>query len=309
MDQNNTFKQSMQSQAFDINQPWVMDLLRQEKLSFAFSNTLSQYYVPLAAQLAEKRQSQEPPLIVGINGSQGSGKSTLALFLKNLLERLYKLSTVVISIDDLYLNQEERQKLAAQVHPLFETRGVPGTHHAKNGLRLLQSLRAGEEALIPRFDKSTDNPFPIEAWAKVSCPAKIVLLEGWCVGARPQPEENLEDPINPLEASEDPEGIWRGYSNVQLQEDYALLFDELDLLVCLKAPDFDCVFNWRMEQEAKLAARTSPQASGIMDASELERFIMHYERLTRWMLADLPARADYTLSLNSDRSIAGSTFA
>ena len=35
-----------------------------------------------------------------------------------------------------------------------------------------------------------------------------------------------------------------------------------------------------------------------MDAAALRRFVMHYERLTRHNLADLPARADVTLSLN-----------
>jgi D-glycerate 3-kinase len=37
-----------------------------------------------------------------------------------------------------------------------------------------------------------------------------------------------------------------------------------------------------------------------MDAAAIRRFVMHYERLTRHNLAELPARADVTLSLNDD---------
>jgi D-glycerate 3-kinase len=35
-----------------------------------------------------------------------------------------------------------------------------------------------------------------------------------------------------------------------------------------------------------------------MDAAAIRRFVMHYERLTRHNLAELPARADVTLELD-----------
>jgi D-glycerate 3-kinase len=38
-----------------------------------------------------------------------------------------------------------------------------------------------------------------------------------------------------------------------------------------------------------------------MDAPTLARFIAHYERLTRWILEEMPARADLFLRLDTDR--------
>jgi len=56
----------------------------------------------------------------------------------------------------------------------------------------------------------------------------------------------------------------------------------------------------RLLQEQKLARR-SPSGAGLMDASALERFLMHYERLTRWMLEEMPGRADVLLQIGRDQ--------
>ena len=41
-----------------------------------------------------------------------------------------------------------------------------------------------------------------------------------------------------------------------------------------------------------------------MDTARLERFIAHYERLTRWMLDEVPARADMVVRLTAAHGIA-----
>ena len=41
----------------------------------------------------------------------------------------------------------------------------------------------------------------------------------------------------------------------------------------------------------------------IMDDEALRRFISHYERLTRWMLKDMPARVDMLFKVNDDHRI------
>ena len=63
---------------------------------------------------------------------------------------------------------------------------------------------------LPRFDKATDDRKPAEAWPVVAAPVDVVLFEGWCVGARPDPDPaRLAQPINALEAEADPDGVWR----------------------------------------------------------------------------------------------------
>ncbi len=132
----------------------------------------------------------------------------------------------------------------------------------------------------------------------------MVLFEGWCVGARPQPEAELDKPINSLEAEEDKDARWRRYVNEQLAASYKQLFGRLDLLIMLKIPSFESVYEWRSLQERKLAASAADKtASHVMDEATLQRFIMHYERLTRYMLAEMPQRADIVLKLNSDHTI------
>jgi D-glycerate 3-kinase len=43
-------------------------------------------------------------------------------------------------------------------------------------------------------------------------------------------------------------------------------------------------------------------APGVMDAMAIARFIQHYERLTRHILAEMPKRADLVIELAEDRS-------
>jgi D-glycerate 3-kinase len=40
-----------------------------------------------------------------------------------------------------------------------------------------------------------------------------------------------------------------------------------------------------------------------MDETALDRFVQHYERLTRHILAEMPGRADLVLRLAPDRSL------
>jgi D-glycerate 3-kinase len=87
--------------------------------------------------------------------------------------------------------------------------------------------------------------------------------------------------------------------NRQLAEPYQALFARLDRLVLMAAPGFDVVRGWRTEQEAKLRDRTG--GAGMSDA-QVGQFIQHYERLTRWILEEMPGRADWTIRLNADRT-------
>lgn len=236
-------------------------------------------------------------LVVGICGAQGSGKSTLAAHLAGrLADRGQRVAT--LSLDDLYRTRVERQRLAAEVHPLFATRGVPGTHDVVLGLVTLDKLSRGEAAPLPRFDKAADDRAPEEAWPLAPDGTQVLLLEGWCLGARPQGDVTV--PVNALEAVEDPDAVWRSHANSALAGEYQALFARIDLLVLLAAPGWDIVERWREQQEAELRARGGAR---VMSPEEVTRFIQHYERLTRWILAEMPQRADLTVRLGENREV------
>lgn len=269
---------------------------------------LTSLYLPLAEVLALRRRQQPIPLLVGISGAQGSGKSTLCSLLRSTLKTGWGLNTATLSIDDLYLTRAERLALAADCHPLLATRGVPGTHDVALGKRLLRQLAklpAGGSLFLPRFDKARDDRAPQQKWPQVAGPLDLILLEGWCVGARPQPPALLTEAVNRLEAEEDGDGRWRRFVNDQLAGPYADLFAGIDFLVMLAVPDFSAVFDWRRRQERQLAASLGHKGTGLplLDDDALRRFIAHYERLTRFMLAEMPGRADLVLRLDGQHRI------
>jgi D-glycerate 3-kinase len=284
-------------------------ILKQLKIDTDLTEQFKDIYIPLAASLSVKAKAQPSPLIVGINGAQGSGKSTLCVFLETILQEAFGLRSISLSIDDLYSTQTERILAAKRTHPLLATRGVPGTHDIKLGLRLLDQLcmrKSGHQVSIPVFDKSLDDRSSEQKWRLVTTPFDIILFEGWCVGARPQEDAMLASPVNELEAKEDPEGIWRNYVNQRLRDDYAELFARLNLLIMLQVPEMECVREWRSLQEHKLAMRQKGTGTNkIMTQAELQRFIMHYERLTRHMLGGMPDYADIVLRINREHLIDG----
>lgn len=242
------------------------------------------------------------PLMIGLCGAQGSGKSTAAEAVHARLNAA-DIACAVVSIDDFYLTAAERHALARTVHPLLRTRGVPGTHDVALAASVFDGLAAGRPVPLPRFDKARDDRAPETRWPVAPAGTQVVLFEGWCIGAVPQDEAALAEPVNALEAAEDPDGIWRRYVNAQLDGPYRPLFARLDRLILLRAPGFEVVRAWRGQQEADLRRKAGGHASIGMDDAALDRFIQHYERLTRHILAEMPARADLTIALDAARAV------
>jgi D-glycerate 3-kinase len=235
------------------------------------------------------------PLIFGLCGSQGSGKSTLARAIASRFPR-----AVALSIDDFYLTRAERLRLAKEVHPLLATRGVPGTHDLDLANAVLTALERGDAVSLPMFDKAADDRADPRSWAIAPANVQLIIFEGWCVGAWPQPESALNVPINKFEAECDPHGVSRRYVNAQLGGPYQRLFSRIERLALLLAPNWEQVFAWRLQQEHELRL-SGARGAGLMDDEEVRRFLSCYERLTRGILQEMPARADLVLQLDADR--------
>lgn len=288
--------------------PGFKALLAEEKIpeNEAFIESLQCLYIPLCAWLVS--QQNDRTIIVGINGSQGSGKSTLTKILSAILEQGFNKKIVSFSIDDLYKTHAQRLELAGDIHPLLETRGVPGTHDAELGISILNHFIQSDDSKIhiPVFDKSIDDRMPEMNWTQANGNCDIVIFEGWCVGSIAEDEHSLQPAMNELERVEDKDVIWRKYVNLQLDGVYAELFSLIDVLVMLKIPDFNKAYEWRQLQENKLKesiAESSDIKNKIMSDSEIERFIMHYERITRHTLDEMPERANIVLELDNDHHV------
>lgn len=283
---------------------WIDNFLQRERLPAAYRHTIDNALLPLAAAIAQRARLSDHMVTVGLCGAQGSGKSTAAAALVELLAR-EDLPATALSIDDFYLPRAERAALARDVHPLLATRGVPGTHDVELAQATIDSLAGDEPVLLPVFDKARDDRLPQREWRSATGPLRVVILEGWCVGALPQPPADLATPVNALEREEDPDGRWRACVNGALAGPYRPLFDRLSPLVLLQAPSFEVVQGWRTQQEQKLRERLEAQGgdtSRVMDDAAIARFIAHYERVTRHILAEMPHRADHLIRLSTSRT-------
>ena len=127
----------------------------------------------------------------------------------------------------------------------------------------------------------------------------LVVFEGWCLGTPPEPAAALAEPVNALERDEDRDCRWRRWCNDALARDYPALWQRIDQLLFLQPPGFDVVPTWRWQQEQSMQAH-DPRRRGMARA-QLDRFVQHYERVSRQALRTLPAIADTVVRLDAAR--------
>ncbi|MFK5984879.1 MAG: hypothetical protein QM479_05595, partial [Pseudomonadota bacterium] len=288
----------MKTSALSTVEQQLSHLILKQQLPKSYKEDIEKYFIPIVKAI-NQLSIQQDFSIIGVNGAQGSGKSTCCLFLKTLLEiesldTKNKHSVVIISIDDFYFTKKEREQLAQTIHPLFKTRGVPGTHDINLALKTfadLKNMTEGEHLLIPVFDKSTDDRKPKHQWTKITQRPSIILFEGWCIGATALAPDSLIKPINDLEQYQDAQQLWRNNWNQQLNNKYQQLFSLINWLLMLKIPDFEMVYQWRMLQEQKLQEQQpyqqNKQSLALLNQQQLQQFIQHYQRLTEHCLNTL----------------------
>jgi D-glycerate 3-kinase len=278
--------------------------LERNQLPESYLPFAQRWFGPLLDQFAQQYQVQNKPQIWGINGSQGSGKSTLADYLCSMVAERHNIATANLSLDDFYLPLAQRVQLAETVHPLLATRGVPGTHDVDLAIATIDQLIVGKDTSIPRFDKSIDDRVAEADFDRVKGPAGLIIIEGWCLGAVPQTETDLQNPTNDLERLEDDQGIWRQYINQALAGNYQQLFSMVDQLIMLRAPSFDAVFQWRWQQERKLQEKhQNTDRAGLMTEPQVLRFIQYFQRITEQSLREMPGRSQHVFQLELDRQI------
>ena len=272
----------------------------QEVYSEPFHNKLGQlnnYYLPICEKIFKKLRKKKIK-IIGLTGGQGAGKSTITQIIKLIFEIKYNFNVTFFSIDDFYKTLRERETLSKKIHPMFKTRGVPGTHDTKLLSKIFNDLskKNFKPVYVPRFDKSIDDRFPKSKWQKISKKPDLIIFEGWCVGAKAQTKKQLLKPINILEKNNDSKLIWRTKVNNELNNNYRKIFSKIDCLVFLKVPNFECVYKWRLLQENKL--KLTSKGKKIMSPKQVREFIMYYERITKQMLEDLSKNAYAVLYLD-----------
>jgi D-glycerate 3-kinase len=277
-------------------------ILNQSKYSKI--RNLKEFYIPMSFWIEKKYKQKGKTLLLGLSGGQGSGKTTIAKILKIILKNFFGREIHVSSIDDFYKTLEDRKKMSETIHPLFKTRGVPGTHDiilAKKFLRNMK-IKKFKKIKLPKFDKSNDDRFKSKYFYNIKKKPEIVILEGWCVGAKPQQKSLIKKPINILEQNEDKKLVWRNYVNEKLKKEYKTFFSMIDHFIFIKIPSFKMVFQWRLLQEIKLKKKSYTNKK-IMSYNEIKRFIMFYQRITLQMIRDLSKSASMIMLLKKNHEI------
>ena len=283
-------------------------LLGKEKISNKSKKekivSLKRNYIPISFWIEEKYKEKGKTLFLGLSGGQGSGKTTIVGIMKIILEKFFKRKVYTISIDDFYKTLKERNQMSRTIHPLFKTRGVPGTHDIKLIKKLFNFIkrRKFKKFKLPKFDKSIDDRAKREYWTSVKKRPEIIILEGWCVGAKPQSNFLIKNPINALEKNEDKNLTWRNYVNNKLKNEYQKIFAMIDHFIFLKVPNFNMVLKWRFLQERKLKKKSYLNKK-IMTHTQIKRFIMFYERITLQMIKDLDKCASMVILLKKNHQI------
>ena len=266
--------------------------------------SLKKDYIPMSFWIEKKYKEKGKTLFLGLSGGQGSGKTTVTAILKIILEKFFKRKVYAISIDDFYKTLKERDQMSRTIHPLFKTRGVPGTHDINLIRKLFNFIkrRKFKKFKLPKFDKSIDDRLKKKYWTSIKKRPEIIILEGWCVGAKPQSNFLIKNPINILEKKEDKSSTWRNYVNKKLKNEYKKIFEMIDHLIFIKVPNFKMVLKWRLLQERKLKKKSYLNKK-IMSHTQIKRFVMFYERITLQMIKDLNKCASMVISLKKNHEI------
>lgn len=231
-----------------------------------------------------------------VAGSQGSGKSSLSKLIKLYLEKFYYKSVVIISMDDFYLSKKQRTQLSKNIHPLFLTRGAPGTHDLELlNKKILQIFDKKFPVYLPIFDKVTDTRK--RTYRKV-LKGDVIIFEGWCAGAQPVNQSYLQKNFNNLEKCKDKNFIWRNSYNKYLNE-YQKIFSQFNYFIYFQFNQWSHVLDWKYKQELELRDKKKDLAH----KKYLKEFIQYYEKVSKWMHLKVPKYCNILIKLNAHQKI------
>ena len=155
---------------------------------------------------------------------------------------------------------------------MLELRGNPGTHDiplAMDFLRGVRSVDSSQPVMIPKYDKSQfgglGDRAPEEHWTRVTAKPDIVILEGWCMGFMKLDEAEMANAPAELAAVN------------KYMDEFAQLYNELDLMLVVKIAKTQWVFDWRAQAENMMKASGKSGMSDEQIRDFVSRFMPSYD--------------------------------
>ena len=127
-------------------------------------------HINLLADRIHDMRATKPRILMAIAGAPGSGKSTLAEELSRRMS-LQKVPNVVVPMDGFHLDNS-----ILETHNWLQRKGAPETFDTGGMLRLVAAMRAGEDVVAPRFDRTRDISIAGAVHVPADCP--LVIMEG-----------------------------------------------------------------------------------------------------------------------------------
>ena len=291
-----------------VNKDCFKFIKSQETSKEKFKNKermIKSFLIPVSFWIAAKVKNKRP-FIVGLGGGQGTGKTTMTTIISIVLKKYFKFIVFKISIDDFYKTRKERLFLSKKIHPFLMTRGVPGTHDINILLYFFKQLKKNKfkSIKLPKFNKAIDDRYNKKFWYLIKKRPDIIILEGWCVGARAEKINTLKKPINYSEKMNDIKLDWRRFVNQQLQSKYKKLYNQLNCLLYLRVKKFNLLIKWRVKQEKKLWLKNQKLSNNkIMNEKQVIKFMQTYQRVTQNMIKSTHRYASIIFNLNNDQEI------
>ncbi|MCC5974103.1 MAG: nucleoside/nucleotide kinase family protein [Rubellimicrobium sp.] len=108
--------------------------------------------------------------LLALSGAPGSGKTTLAAALARRLRDRH-ISSSIVAMDGFHLDNA-----VLDARGLRARKGAPETFDSDGFLHVIRRLRAGNQVVVPVFDRARDIAI---AWAKVvPADCRVVIVEG-----------------------------------------------------------------------------------------------------------------------------------
>ncbi|XP_066363640.1 D-glycerate 3-kinase, chloroplastic-like [Miscanthus floridulus] len=285
--------------------------LNELQLSEAEKTRIYHFYIPVFLwcedQVMEHRAKYNdgddiPPLVIGVSAPQGSGKTTL-VFALDYLFRVAGRNSVTLSIDDLYLTAKEQNELRDRNpgNALLELRGNAGSHDLQFSVETLESLikltKEGMKMKVPRYDKSTfggrgDRADP-SVWPEVEGPLEVVLFEGWMLGFKPLPNEEVKKVDPQLEVV-----------NKNLEAYYGAWDRFIQSWIVIKIREPSCVCQWRLQAEVAMRADGKPGMSDEEVMDFVSRYLPAYQAYLPALYKEGPngSNPDHLLVIDIDEN-------
>jgi len=232
--------------------------------------------------------------IIGVLGCQGSGKTRLSKVLAACLQSQGH-KVVYFSSDDFYLSYADRLALKEK-HPFLQFRGPPGTHDFELLKKTIASIKNGEDAQIPVFDKSLhsgqgdrSNYIPVPS----SVPVDYCIFEGWFNG------------LLPLPTSEIGESQLSKFSNESLSK-YGDWSGFIDRLIVIRPDTFQNAYTWRLQAEHNM--RKAGKVGGMSD-EQIKSFVDYFmesinpDKYYSHLIKSNPSYLGLLIDINSSREV------